>query len=78
MSTHAIFSASAMSQTPQSIWLTATEAAQYLKVKPRTLLQWARQGKVPAHRLSGTKRCVWRFLKSELDAMLLPSLALAA
>jgi excisionase family DNA binding protein len=51
-------------------WLTVTEAAQYLKVKPRTLGLWARQGKVPAHPLSGTYRKVWRFLKSELDAML--------
>jgi len=51
-------------------WLTANEAAQYLKVKPRTLLQWVREGRVPAHRLSGTLRCVWRFLRPELDAML--------
>jgi excisionase family DNA binding protein len=51
-------------------WLTATEAAEYLKVKPRTLLLWVRLGKVPAHKLSGTRRCVWRFLRPELDAML--------
>ena len=56
-------------------WLTATEAAQYLKVKPRTLLQWARDSKIPAHKLSGVQRCVWRFLKTELDAMLMPSSA---
>jgi excisionase family DNA binding protein len=56
-------------------WLTANEAAQYLKIKPRTLLQWARERKVPSHRLSGVERCVWRFLKTELDAMLLPSSA---
>jgi excisionase family DNA binding protein len=56
-------------------WLTANEAAQYLKIKPRTLLQWARERKVPSHRLSGVERCVWRFLKIELDAMLLPSSA---
>jgi excisionase family DNA binding protein len=65
-------------QLPQSNWLTAKEAAQYLKVKPRTLLQWTREGKVPAHKLSGTKRCVWRFLRPELDAMLFPSSAVAA
>ena len=59
-------------------WLTAAEAAHHLKVKRRTLLQWVREGKVPAHRLSGTQRCVWRFLKSELDAMLMPSSAVAA
>jgi excisionase family DNA binding protein len=53
-------------------WLTASEAAAYLKIKPRTLLQWARDKKVPAHRLSGVERCVWRFLRTELDAILLP------
>jgi excisionase family DNA binding protein len=51
-------------------WLTANEAAQYLKVKPRTLLQWVRERKIPAHRLSGVRRCVWRFRKHELDAIL--------
>lgn len=59
-------------------WLTAAEAALHLKIKRRTLLQWVREGKVPAHRLSGTNRCVWRFLKCELDAMLLPSSAVPA
>ena len=51
-------------------WLTANEAAEHLKVKPRTLLKWAKEGRVPAHPLSGSKRVTWRFLKSELDAML--------
>ena len=59
-------------------WLTAAEAAAHLKVRPRTLLLWVRQGRVPAHRLSGVRRCVWRFLRSELDAMLTPSSAGAA
>jgi len=27
-------------------WLTANEAAQYLKVKTRTLLQWVRESKI--------------------------------
>ena len=57
-------------------WFTVREAAEYLKVEYRTLLLWARTGKVPAHRLSGTKRRVWRFLRRELDDMLLtPSAA---
>lgn len=59
-------------------WLTSSEAAQHLKVKRRTLLQWVREGKVPAHKLSGTKRHVWRFLKHELDGMLGPSSAVPA
>jgi excisionase family DNA binding protein len=56
-------------------WLTSGEAAQYLKVKQRTLLQWAREGKVPGHKLTGVQRCVWRFLRPELDAILCPSSA---
>lgn len=52
------------------IWLTATEAASYLKVEPRTLLAWARLGRVRGHVLSGTLRQTWRFLYSDLDAML--------
>lgn len=42
-------------------WLTADEAAKYLKVKTRSLLLWVRQGKVQAYPLSGTKRRVRRF-----------------
>jgi excisionase family DNA binding protein len=53
-----------------SRWLTATEAAEYVKVKRRTLIAWAREGKVKAYRLSGTRRHVWRFLREDLDAML--------
>ncbi len=49
-------------------WLTANEAAQYLKVRVRTLLLWVRQGKVQGHALSGTERHVWRFRREELDA----------
>jgi excisionase family DNA binding protein len=54
-------------------WLTAGEAAQYLKVKTRTLLLWVRQGRVKAFALSGTKRRVWRFRRHDLDAALLES-----
>lgn len=54
-----------------SDWLTTSEAAAYLKVKPRSLLLWVRQGKVKAYALSGTKRRIWRFRKEDLDAALL-------
>lgn len=57
-------------------WLTAMEAGAYLKVKVRTLLLWVRQGKVKAFALSGTKRRVWRFRLSDLDAALLESAVL--
>lgn len=60
----------------ESIWLTAKEAAQYLKIEPRTLLLWARQGKVKGHMLSGSHRITWRFRAADLDAILLaPSVA---
>lgn len=60
-----------MNSTVQTnYWLTVSEAANYLKVRPATLLLWVRRGKIPAHKLSGIRRCVWRFLRSELDAML--------
>jgi excisionase family DNA binding protein len=55
----------------QSEWLTADEAAAYLKVKVRSLLLWVRQGRVPAYALSGTARRIWRFRKQDLDAYLL-------
>jgi excisionase family DNA binding protein len=55
---------------PCAEWLTAEEAATYLKIKTRTLLLWVRQGKVKAFALSGTKRRVWRFRKQYLDAAL--------
>lgn len=62
-----------MNVLPQSDWLTASEAAVYLKVKQRTLLLWVRQGKLQAYALSGTKRRIWRFRKEDLDAALLAS-----
>jgi excisionase family DNA binding protein len=62
-----------MTANSQSEWLTAKEAALHLKVKPRTLLLWVRQGKVKAFALSGTQRRVWRFRQADLDAALLES-----
>jgi len=60
-----------------SPWLTTGEAAQYLKVKPRTLLGWVRQGKVKGYPLSGTQRHIWRFRHADLDDILAgPSVAL--
>lgn len=56
----------------ESVWLTAPEAAQYLRVEPRTLLMWARQGKVKGYILSGTKRVTWRFRTEDLDATMSP------
>jgi len=61
---------------PTAEWLTAGEAAAYLKVKTRTLLLWVRQGKVKGFALSGIKRRVWRFRRTDLDAALLESAVL--
>jgi excisionase family DNA binding protein len=55
----------------QAEWLTAAEAAHYLKVKPRSLLLWVRHGRVQAYALSGTRRRVWRFRREDLDSALL-------
>ncbi len=57
----------------KSDWLTASEAAEYLKVKTRSLLRWVRQGNLPAYALSGMKRRRWRFRKQDLDSALLAS-----
>lgn len=67
---------SQLDSKPSAEWLTAGEAAAYLKVKARTLLQWVRQGKVKAFALSGAKRHAWRFRKADLDATLLESAVL--
>ena len=60
-----------MTSSHQSCWLTTQEAADYLKVKTRTLLLWTRQGKIPAFALSGAKRRVWRFRREDLDSAVL-------
>ena len=52
-------------------WITAMEAAVYLRISRRTLLLWVRQGKIPGYALSGVKRRVWRFRKEDLDTILL-------
>jgi hypothetical protein len=59
-------------------WLTSAEGAAYLKVEPRTLLDWARTGKVKGYTLSGAKRHVWRFRLNDLRAILVPSSACSA
>jgi excisionase family DNA binding protein len=58
----------AVAASVASEWLTAAEAARYLKIRARTLLLWARQGKVKGHALSGTRRHVWRFRREDLDS----------
>jgi hypothetical protein len=54
-----------------STWLSAAEAAAYLNFKVRTIHLWAKQAKLKGHVLSGTQRGVWRFLRSDLDAIVM-------
>lgn len=54
----------------QTQWKTAGEAAEYLRVSHRTVLLWAKTGRIPAHKLSGAARITWRFSVEELDAHL--------
>lgn len=48
--------------------LTAREVAGKLGVSAETVLRWAREGKIPAVRLPGTKRGRWRFRPAEIEA----------
>lgn len=49
-------------------FIDAAEAAAFIKLHPKTLLRLARGGSIPAHPLTGNRRRIWRFLRSELDA----------
>jgi excisionase family DNA binding protein len=49
-------------------YMNSREAAGYLHVKHRTLLEWARNGVLPGIPLGvGTQRKTWLFSKSALD-----------
>lgn len=50
-------------------YLTADEAAAVLRVAPRTLIQWAVEGRVPASKTPGGH---WRFLEEDLLLALCP------
>ena len=47
-------------------FVTAREAALFLRCAPVTIKRLARQGKIPAHSLTNGARKRWRFLISEL------------
>ena|SRR5437879_8928673 len=51
-------------------YMTSREAAQYLHVNHRTLLEWARQGIIPAVPLGGEKRKTWLFSRIVIDVHL--------
>jgi hypothetical protein len=44
----------------------AVAAGEFLRLRPRRVLELARQGLIPAYPLGQGKRRVWRFLLSEI------------
>ena len=50
----------------RELFVDADEAARFLKVNRRTILQWARSSTLPAYPLGRGTRKSWRFLTSEL------------
>jgi excisionase family DNA binding protein len=54
-------------------YVSANEVAKFLNLSPRTIAKMAREGRIPAHPVSGSARHTWRFKLSEVEV----SLALA-
>jgi len=48
----------------------ATKAAQFINLRPRRLLQLARDGSIPAYPIGDGQRRVWRFRLSEIASVL--------
>ena len=51
--------------TPEP-FVTAKEVARFLGMSPRTIAKMAREGRIPAHPVSGSARRTWRFKLSEI------------
>lgn len=52
--------------TPEP-FVSVREVAQFLRMAPRTISRMARQGRIPAHPISGIARRTWRFRLSEVE-----------
>jgi excisionase family DNA binding protein len=50
--------------------LTARQVAELLGFSIDTILRWTREGRLPAHRVSGTKHGRLRYREDELDTLL--------
>jgi excisionase family DNA binding protein len=61
-----VTAAPASVRTPE-YYVDAVEAAKFLHINRRTVLQMARNAIIPAHPLGDGRRKLWRFLLSELD-----------
>ena len=65
-------SIAAPQQNAGNEYLSSREAAAYLHIRHRTLLEWARRGIIPAIPLGcGNQRKTWLFCKTSLDEYLL-------
>ena len=52
-------------------WLTKDEAADHLRVKPRTIDRWAEQGKITKYKVGDLQSV--RFDRDELDRLIKPA-----
>jgi hypothetical protein len=52
--------------TPCEPFVDAVAAGDFLRLRPRRVLEMARRGEIPAYPLGQGKRRVWRFRLSEL------------
>ncbi len=48
----------------------ANKAAEFLNLRPRRLLELAREGSIPAYPIGNGRRRIWRFRLSELASVL--------
>ena len=55
-----------MNLSEREAFVTAHEAAGFLRCSPITVKRLAREGKIPAHSITNGVRKRWRFLLSEL------------
>ena len=51
-------------------WVNTAAVAAHVGMSPRTVAKWAREGRIPAHPLSGNARRTWGFKLSEVDSFL--------
>lgn len=54
-----------------AVWLTREEAAERLRVSPRTLDRYAREEKIAKYKVAGTQSV--RYRADEVDALVQPS-----
>ena len=53
-------------------FVTTQQVAEFLGIAPRTINRMAKEGRIPAHPVSGTARRTWRFRLSEVEKHFAP------